>query len=132
MKRKKSIIVVVALLIGIIVPAISIDTPQDIAAGFNQGKAELISKYFKGSVELTIDSKENVYSSTQAEIILKDFFNKNTPQSFTVLHEGGKDDSKYIIGTLKTIQGSFRITILLKTSETRPYIHQLRIEKNAV
>ncbi len=131
MDKKKSFILASALLISVVIFAITIDTPQEIITGFSQGKAELISKYFKESVELTIDNKENIYSSTQAGLILKDFFSKNAPQSFTILHEGGKDDSKYSIGSLKTAQGSYRVTILLKLNGAKPYIHQLRIEKDA-
>lgn len=114
------------------IKANSIDIPQEVIAGFSQGKAELISKYFINNVELTIDNKENIYSNTQAEIILRDFFKKNVPQSFSILHEGGKNESKYAIGNLKTAQGTFRITILLKQENGKTYIHQLRIEKDAV
>ncbi|MBN2486908.1 MAG: DUF4783 domain-containing protein [Bacteroidales bacterium] len=109
----------------------AIDIPQDIINGFGQGKSELVSKYFIGNVELTLNNKENIYSSTQAEIILKDFFRKNAPQSFTIIHEGGKTESKYAIGKLKTTGGNYRVTILLKQSGNKIYIHQLRIEQDA-
>ena len=131
MNKKKSFLVPLAILVSAIILAITIDTPQEIITGFSQGKAEMISKYFKESVELTIDSRENVYSSTQAEIILKDFFSNNTPKGFSILHEGGKDDSKYSIGSLLTNHGNYRVTILLKLNGTKPFIHQLRIEKDA-
>jgi hypothetical protein len=122
------------LLLGFncLVKASTIEIPQDMISGFRLGKAELISKYFVSNVELTIDSKENIYSSTQAEIILKDFFKKNAPQSFNIIHEGGKAESKYAIGNLKTSQGNYRITILLKQVDGKTFIHQLRIEKDAV
>jgi len=114
------------------VKAINIEIPADVIRGFSQGNATIIANYFKGTVELTIDNKENIYSSTQAEIILKDFFKKSPPQSFKIIHEGGKGVSKYAIGTLKTSQGNYRITMLFKLENNSPYIHQLRIEKDDI
>jgi len=127
-------IYVLAFLVGICLSSfdLTVDTPQDIVAGFNQGKAELISKYFKSTIELAIENNENIYSSTQAEIILKDFFKKNPPLSFSMLHEGGKGESKYAIGSLKTAITNFRVTILLKQENNQTFIHQLRIEKDEV
>jgi len=132
MNFRKKYLFIFFLAISCVIKANSIDIPQEVIAGFSQGKAELISKYFINNIELTIDNKENIYSSTQAEIILRDFFKKNVPQSFSILHEGGKNESKYAIGNLKTAQGTFRITILLKQESGKTYIHQLRIEKDAV
>lgn len=114
------------------VKANNIEIPTGVLKGFGQGDATLIAGYFKGSVELTIDNKENIFSKTQAELILKDFFKKNTPQSFKIIHEGGKGESKYAIGSLKTSQGNYRITMLFKLNNNTPYIHQLRIEKDDV
>lgn len=112
--------------------AVIIEIPQDVIAGFKTGKAESVSKYFKDSVELTINNNENIYSSTQAELILKDFFKKNQPKDFTIIHEGGKGESKYAIGNLTTANGNYRITLLFKKSGNTTYIHQLRIEKDDV
>lgn len=132
MQHKKIYPIILLLTFSLFVRANAIEIPQEVITGFSQGKAELISKYFVTNVELTIDNKENIFSSTQAEIILRDFFKKNVPQSFGIIHEGGKAESKYAIGSLKTSQGSFRITILLKQENNKTYIHQLRIEKDAV
>lgn len=123
---------VLTLITSLMLMAAVIEVPQEILNGFREGKAEAISAFFNESVELTIDNKENIYSSTQAQLILKDFFKKNTPQSFAIIHEGGKGESKYAIGTLKTNNGSYRITMLLKQANNAPYIHQLRIEKDEI
>ncbi len=132
MKTKRHI-AVLTIIWGLgIVFANNIDIPEKVMLGFKQGDATLISGYFKGTVELTLENKENIYSSTQAELILKDFFNKNTPKSFQIIHEGGKSESKYAIGKLTTPQANFRITILFKLNNGKPYIHQLRIEKDEV
>ncbi len=129
---KKTLTFVVILFSVLQIKANSIEIPSNVISGFSQGDAAAIAGFFKGSVELTIDNKENIYSKTQAELILKDFFKKNVPQSFKIIHEGGKGESKYAIGSLKTAQGNYRITMLFKLNNNTPYIHQLRIEKDNV
>lgn len=132
MDWKIKLIIILTLIT--IIPGISKaeELPGSISSGFKSGNASLISGYFKGSIELSINGKEDIYSSTQAEIILKDFFKNNAPKSFEVIHQGGQGESKYAIGTLGTTSGTFRITLLIKTDNNKPYIHQLRIEKDGV
>ena len=127
LKKKYSLLIGLVFTISLI--ASTLQLPSDVINGLKSGKAEVVSKYFRNTVELIIDNQENIYSNTQAQLILKDFFKKNPPQAFNVLHEGGKGESKYVIGSLKTTQGNFRITIFLKLNDNKPYIHQLRIEK---
>ncbi len=105
------------------------DIPEGIISAISKGSATNLAKYFNVNVELTINNNEEIYSKEQAELILKDFFSKNTPTSFDVLHKGGKEGSRYAIGNLVTSNGTFRITILVKIKDSQPYIHQLRIEK---
>lgn len=132
MNAKKIYILFVGILVSGLLTAYSQETPDEIIRGFSEGKAEIVSKYFRNTVELIIDNNENIYSNTQAQIILKDFFKKNQTESFSILHQGGKGESKYAIGNLITNQGKYRITILLKLSNNNIYIHQLRIEKDGV
>jgi len=108
------------------------ELPGNITTGFKNGDASLISGFFKNTVELSINGKEDIYSSTQAEIILKDFFNLHTPNGFEVIHQGGQGASKYAIGSLKTDSGTYRVTLLIKATDSKSYIHQLRIEKDGV
>lgn len=108
------------------------DIPRVIVSAFGSGDASALAGYFNSTIELTINNKEEIYSKTQAEVILKDFFAKNPPKSFSILHQGGKESSKYAIGNLKTAKGSYRITFLLKSVNSKIFIHQLRIENSNV
>lgn len=103
--------------------------PEVIINAIKTGNAKELAKYFNQNIELVILAEENVYSKTQAELILKDFFSKNTPTEFTILHQGGKEGAQYAIGSVKTSTGNFRIYFLLKFKNDQPYIHQLKIEK---
>ena len=104
------------------------DLPAPIIEAFSKGNASLLSAYFNTQVECVILENENIYSNKQAELILKDFFEKHKPTSFTIVHKGGKEGSRYAIGTLKTNKGEYRVTILLKSTNNTELIHQLRIE----
>jgi hypothetical protein len=106
------------------------DVPSGIFTAFKTGNSKALASYFNSSIELVILDKEDVYSKTQAEQIVKEFFAKHKPLGFTKLHEGGKDGAKYVIGNLKTSNGTYRVYFLLKNRGGKQYIHQLRIEED--
>ncbi len=105
------------------------DIPDTITSAFKAGNSKELVKHFNANVELVILENEDVYSKTQAEMILRDFFDKQPPKNFAILHHGGKNGSQYAIGDLTTSKGNFRVYFLLKKKEDRYLIHQLRIEK---
>lgn len=108
---------------------ISEEIPKGIALAFRAGNSKELVKFFNTSIELVILEKEDVYSKTQAERIIRDFFTKYPPENFSILHQGGKESSYYAIGDLTTSKGVFRVYFLLKTKNGNSLIHQLRIEK---
>ncbi len=101
---------------------------QAINAALKSGNSTALAKYLNTNVEIVILDNEDVYSRTQAQIILKDFFAKNKPSNFTILHQGGKEGANYIIGNLTTSTKTYRVYYLLKKSGNKSYIQQLRIE----
>src|ERR1051325_2245072 len=81
------------------------DIFDTISSAIRSGDAKQLSHYFNNSVDLTILNQEEVYSKAQAEQIIKDFFSKNTPKSFSIIHNGlSKEGSKYAIGNMLTTQ----------------------------
>ncbi len=103
--------------------------PEDIVLSFRAGNAEELSKFFHNNVELIILKEEDVYSRSQAEQIIRKFFAGHKPEAFKIIFEGGKENSRYAIGSLQSGELTYRVYILLKTKEGSPYIHQLRIEE---
>ena len=62
-------------------------------------------------------------------MILKDFFGKHPVKSYTVAHKSeSKNGSQYVIGTIETSNGKFRIYFLIKTTGAQTLIQQFRIE----
>lgn len=103
--------------------------PEVIIAAIKTGNARELAKYFNQNVELVILNQEDVYSKAQAELIIKDFFSKNIPTDFSVLHQGGKEGARFAVGEIKTSNGNYRIFFLLKIINEQPFIHQFRVEK---
>lgn len=117
------------VVLGMIVQLASAQIGDKVSAALKVGNSKELSKYLSGNVELTIISKEGVYSKAQAEVMLKDFFASFVAKDFTVMHKGGDDSqSKYTIGTLKTEKQAFRVFYLIKTEAGKESISQLRIE----
>lgn len=105
------------------------ELPASISTALKNGNAIELTQNFNINVDLTILDKQDIYSKTQAESLLKDFFTKNIPSNFIIIHRGGKEDAQYYIGKLTTSTGNYRISILIKGQSKRDLIHQFRIEK---
>ena len=103
--------------------------PEGIVLSFKAGNAAELSKFFHENVELIILEKEDVYSRSQAEQIIRKFFSENKPQSFKIIHHGGMDNSRYAICSLQTPKKTYRVYFLMKKQDGSPFIHQIRIEE---
>lgn len=120
---------ILLLIITISSFAFAVDLIDGISAAIRSGNPKNISKYFIENIDLKVIAQEDVYSKQQAEMILKDFFTKHPVKSFTVAHKSEpKGGSQYVIGTLETENGKFRIYFLIKTTGSDTLIQQFRIE----
>lgn len=102
--------------------------PSGIAIAFRTGSAAGLSEYLNSTVELVLPEKEDFYSKSVAEKILKDFFSRYRSREFVIRHQGARGDAQYAIANLETDKGSFRVYFLLKKVDGNPLIHQIRIE----
>jgi hypothetical protein len=102
--------------------------PAGISIAFRSGSAAGLSEYLNSTVELVMPDKEDFYSKSVAESILKDFFTRHHTREFVIRHQGAKGDAQYAIAVLETDKGNFRVYFLLKKVDDNPLIHQIRIE----
>ncbi len=128
MKTLKLLFICSILFITNVLQAQTTTIPPDIISSFNNGDASRLSNYLNDNVELVLGNNNNVYSKQQTLTILTDFFKKNKVNSFQVLHQGEKETSNFIIGTLKTSNDDFRVYILMRKTNNKTLILQLRIE----
>jgi len=101
---------------------------DEIVNALKEGNAAEIAKYFDNTVEITLPDKSNSYSKSQAEVVLRDFFNNNPVKSFTILHKGENGGSEYCIGTLVTKNASYRTTVFMKQKANRQTLQEIRFE----
>ena len=106
--------------------------PKAIIDAFSSGNAKVIAESFASEVDLNINGKEDVYSKSQGELVLKKFFQTHPAKSYTNSHNGkSRSNSYYAIGSLDTSKGKFRTYLLYKKSESKIIIHELRIESDS-
>jgi hypothetical protein len=103
--------------------------PDGIVTSIQSGNDSGLAAFFNENVELVVQTHDDVYSKSQAQQIVAEFFKSNKPKQFSIVHQGGKDGARYAIGSLTTNTGTFRVYFLLKNKNNNFYIHQLRIEK---
>jgi hypothetical protein len=134
MKKMKSIQLKLIFLLfaGFVLSKVSFaqgQIPDGIVSSIQNGNGQALAGFFNENVELVVDTHDDVYSKSQAQQIVSEFFKANKPKQFSIIHQGGKDGARYAIGSLTTNTGTFRVYFLLKNKDSISYIHQLRIEK---
>jgi hypothetical protein len=118
----------VLILIIILTPVVQFaQVPPGVKEAFNKGNSQQLAKFFSKNIELLINQKEDVYSKAQAELILKDFFNKHHPEAFTIENQGCSDGINYVIGKLATSNGKFRIYFTYRLNSNIIYINRINI-----
>jgi len=122
------------LFIGYLLPSRSSEDPIDkIAMLIKQGNIHELSAMFAQSIEVGINGEDNVYSKTQAEMMLVKFFNDNKVRSVKMLHKVNSNSS-YSLGVLiiNTDKGAFRIACTLKQLDSSPALIEMRIETEKI
>lgn len=105
------------------------DTGNEIVQLIARGSARDLARHFNATIQLTLPDDEGKYSRSQAELIVREFFTKYPPRSFTLSHQGSSSDgSRYFIGVYKSANATFQTYFLLKSVSGQELLHQLRFE----
>ena len=107
------------------------DIFDSLSGHFKSSNSKEISAYFSPIIELDILNEDGEYSKAQAELILRDFFSKNKPESVTVIHRLSSSPN-FRFGVL-SMQGSgnkLRISISMAKDGARFLIRSIRIEND--
>lgn len=85
---------------------------NQVLASFRTGSSKELAKHFEAAISLNLNGQNGNYSKTQAEFILKEFFRKNPPKEFSILHKGGNGaTSLYYVGTYLSENSQYRVLI---------------------
>lgn len=123
---------VVLLLTGLFIWVSSLfaqDVPVGVIVAFKKGSSQELDRYLGDKVDLVIRNKSANVDRVTAEETLSDFFSGNKVSGFNVNHQGKRDESGFIIGTLTTINGNFRVNCFFRRVQNKYLIHQIRIDK---
>lgn len=103
-------------------------TFSSLEKAFVDGDAKKITVHIENKVLLEINKSESVYSKSQAELILKDFFEKNKPKTFTIKSKSNSKGNYALLGTLVTTHNKeFRISIKLRDHSNQFSLEQISI-----
>lgn len=104
---------------------------KQITEAIHKGNATNLASHFNSTLDLRIPDNEGTYSKKQAQMMMKVFFEKQPPQSFSLEHQGNSNDgSTYLIGLHKTKAGKkYRVYVLIKNRAGEALIQQLRFEE---
>jgi len=104
----------------------------DIEKGFNENDAKHIIKSSNQKIIINIIGDEGVYSKTQAELILQNFFTKKPSGKFRFIFKGKETaEGTFAIGNYNTNSESFRITLQFKPNSHNSFsLESLTIERN--
>lgn len=105
------------------------DVIDDIASSIKESNTKELSKFFSSTVSMTLLNDDGVYSRVQAEIILREFFNRNVPATVTVAHRlDSNPNFRYVVLNLETTKDTFRVSYKLTNNDNTFSITEFRVE----
>lgn len=113
----------------LIAVAVAQEVPDGIVGAFKRGNAQDLAYFFGNKINLVIQNRSADVDRMAAEKTLALFFSANKVSKFTVNHTGKRDDSGYLIATMNTTGGTYRVNCFCRKVQNKYIIHQIRIDK---
>ena len=126
---KKRVVLLFASLVLGISSLWAQDTPVGVIVAFKKGNSQELNRYLADKVDLIIQNRPTNADKQTAERTMSSFFADNKVSCFDVNHQGKRDESSFIIGTLGTKNGNFRVNCFFRKVQNKYVIHQIRIDK---
>ena len=104
---------------------------EDINNALRSGDVSSVARYFDKVIDITISNESTTYSKSQAQMVLKDFFGKNSIRSFQLTNRGGDAGSTYLIGRMSTANGTYVVFLFLrlKANDNTPCLQEIKFER---
>ena len=88
-----------------------------LVSGIKSGNTDALSLLFANNVDILLGDDEGSVTKAEAVTKTKRFFATNTPKGFVVKHQGNKNGSQYIVGSLSTSGGSYDTYVVLRAGQ---------------
>lgn len=106
------------------------DQLSTVRSAIASGSAHDLSQYLAPSIEVGFDGDNQNYNATQTELVMKNFFTKNAPSKFEIVHQGASPEGiPYAIGRYTGKVGTYQVFIRLKANQSAPVIDKLDFTK---
>ena len=115
--------------LGALLMPLSAQLSNQIVQSLKKGDVNAFSRFFGEEITLIIGKESSELNKEEAKSKLNDFFIQNKVVDFELKHQGDRNNSAYIIGTLITSNGEFRLNCFLKKTSENLFIDRIRIEK---
>ena len=103
---------------------------RSVEIAIKSGSSKELSNFLHSTVEINLEGNISSYSKMQAEYVLKDFFKKNPPTDFEIIHNGAsKGGLKYAIGKYSCKRGFYRVWMRIKDFSGKPLIYEMNFVK---
>lgn len=126
MKKVFGLVLLMSVMLVSFKPFYSI---EEVVQAMKNGDANQLSKFFDDRVDISIPGKNDNYSKSQGEMILKDFFSNNFVKDFQVKHKGENNGSQFCFGVLQTKSGNYRTKLYMKQKGDRQVLQEIGFQK---
>lgn len=127
--KKRVLLLMTTMLLIVCASTYAQDVPAGVIVAFKRGNSAELEKYLSDSVELIILNRTSTVNKATAEASLHAFFTESKVSDFSVNHQGKRNESSFVIGTLSTSTGNYRVNCFMKRIQNKHLIHQIRIDK---
>jgi len=135
--RKKNIVITFMSLLMMLSSLSGIaQTPEEkliknVQEALKSSSSRELVKYLHERVEIKLDNEKKDYSTNQAEIVLKQFFQKNPADSTEFIHEGNSDGGIiYAIGSYVSGNKKYRVVLRAKKYKADYKIYRLEFTED--
>lgn len=131
-KKLNQLVFTLILFLGVQTAVLAQNFQNIVTSSLSNGNVRDLAKNFDKRVQVTIDSKSEHYSSSQAEIIVRDYIQQMGNKNFTLMRSGLAENgnAEFYIGEIRCTKGAIKVYIYARKVGDTPYIQEIRFEKN--
>jgi hypothetical protein len=103
---------------------------DDVLNCIRTNRVKDISRYLDNFVPISINNAQSNYSHNQAELVLRDFFDKNPVRDFKIMETGSPGNaSRFAIAGFATNGGRYTMYVMMRPKDNSWVVKEIRISK---
>lgn len=102
---------------------------NELSTALGKGDAKALAIHLGDKVNLLLKTENLQLEREKAAERLAHFFAMRKVRSFRLIHEGRRGDAGFLVGTLATDSGQWRVNCFFKRVGGRHCVYQIRMER---